>query len=332
MFLNESSFRGIKSTPANRADGDIATGINIMLEAEQNWNEMTMQMIRLEHTAIVNNNRRLLSEGGKEYLNKVKQWFKDLYAKIKNFIAQAIANILEFIANLEKVKKSFPESNEVGVAISKLKGSDRKIKTYKNFNDMIEGLKKVPEEFGKYNIDANNPEETLILLKRLEELTSEEIKKKDEKGEIDFTPGIYKNAKEYLYGNYRKKAIRTLKDFEKKAKNTADAGIRAANDQLKNIDKPTSDDRKAKKNNVSDFKKMLTYVQRFTVFTARCVNNASIESFKVMNKGKSVVKKSDKKAKKDKKKKNQKSDALNAPLTGDGKQLESYSLLDQFSL
>lgn len=83
MFLQENAIAlneetGITSDPMSM--------VSVLQEATDNWNDICMKMIKLEHTAIVNNDVALLEAGTKEAVGKFIEAVKRLGQKILEFL------------------------------------------------------------------------------------------------------------------------------------------------------------------------------------------------------------------------------------------------------
>lgn len=85
MFLNENANNvAVENTEAMGYDPIYA--MQIMQEATEDWNDICMKMIKLEHTAIMKEDTNLLQEGVKESLNRFKNNVTVLGRKIIEFL------------------------------------------------------------------------------------------------------------------------------------------------------------------------------------------------------------------------------------------------------
>jgi hypothetical protein len=88
-YLNENSLS--QSTSGEMLDGNgLLEGL---LEAEDTFNEYTMAMFRVEHESIVNEDASILKEAMSDYVDKARQFFDDLWEKIKKYAKWVWAQI-----------------------------------------------------------------------------------------------------------------------------------------------------------------------------------------------------------------------------------------------
>lgn len=102
MFLNQE----------RQYSPDASTGFQLLYESEVLWNRYEMDMMCLEHKAIMTNNIKLYNEGVSDFLGKVKRWFQWLGAefvryvnKVIDFWSRQTAKFKSWMFNAEKAKK-----------------------------------------------------------------------------------------------------------------------------------------------------------------------------------------------------------------------------------
>jgi hypothetical protein len=115
MFFNESAnVPAMNIQPTNIGiTPDLAGGYRIISETTEQWFNLREKMMRLEHSAIVNEDQNLLSEGVSEFFNKIVNIFKSIVAKLgelwKGFVAvinKAIMSDKDFIKRYgEEIRK-----------------------------------------------------------------------------------------------------------------------------------------------------------------------------------------------------------------------------------
>ena len=87
------------------------------IEFSESMEALTMSMIALEHTAIVNEDASLLAEGGREFLNKAKGIITGIAKKIAAWFQGIIAKVQTKLTNITKLvslaeKNSFNPKKE----------------------------------------------------------------------------------------------------------------------------------------------------------------------------------------------------------------------------
>lgn len=194
MFLVENE--NLKQNAINESmyTGDAYEGLQIVLESEQAWNELTMKMIRLEHTAIITEDSALLEAGKENFGQKVVEFFKRVYQKIQDFVNSAIASISASIAKMSKV-------SQVKFVAGK------KITLPKDVQAFLNNVKEAKSALAGVN-------------------AGEEVQRDKEQVEVEISAALYQTAKQVL--DSRKQYISILKQSLADAKKEANAGIAEA--------------------------------------------------------------------------------------------------------
>lgn len=81
MFLSENY-----TNVSENVSADPMYGMQLIQEATESYNELCMKMIKLEHTAIVNEDAALLEAGVKDFGNKFTEWVKVTAKKFVEFL------------------------------------------------------------------------------------------------------------------------------------------------------------------------------------------------------------------------------------------------------
>lgn len=119
MFLNESAAGSVETSSDVQISATPEALLEAMMDAQSELYNLNMSMIRLEHTAIKNENGLLLEKSIKEYWADFVKWIKGLWAKVVAWFK----GIWEKITTYFMSAKSFIE--KYGAA---LKASDLDIK------------------------------------------------------------------------------------------------------------------------------------------------------------------------------------------------------------
>lgn len=88
MLLNNNNTKDEFSTAnlSNVKPLDEAGLMEALLESEEYWGEYTMALAKAEHEAIVSENAELLNEAVSDWIQKVKEFFKKIWAAFKSFM------------------------------------------------------------------------------------------------------------------------------------------------------------------------------------------------------------------------------------------------------
>jgi hypothetical protein len=123
MFLKESTaVGGNKSTAYNEG-----TSLDIVMEAATAWHNLEVRMMRAEHQAIVTENHSLMEEVKETWWARVKQFFIDLWRKIKGFYAHALSAWY----NLNNTHGKWLEANSAKLNAKASEGGKIKVRGYK---------------------------------------------------------------------------------------------------------------------------------------------------------------------------------------------------------
>lgn len=108
MFLTESKdyFRGTGRS-RSKISGDLQTGMEIIVESVSAWHNLRESMMRLEHTAIMTENKKLLEQGSKGFFQKAVEFFKNLWNKFRNWLTRMIQNLTDRFRSIESFVKKY---------------------------------------------------------------------------------------------------------------------------------------------------------------------------------------------------------------------------------
>lgn len=235
MFLNESylyeadDVSDVKTDDFESGDleeaggfitADPATFMEAMYFAEKAWNNLSMKMVRLEHTSIVNNDSRLMQEGVRDFGKKVVQWFKDMWAKIKAFVDRVVTRIHNMIDDSRAKKFAGVANGYNGKGkISAGTMTNFRMMTGKVVRDMIELANRA-------DVLSSNPETAQA---RIQELRDAKVADAESQGgrEVAVTDGDVKAAFKFVTGE-RRTLMSSLQKAKAAAQKTANEGIKAA--------------------------------------------------------------------------------------------------------
>jgi len=125
MFLNES----VKTTARKRrrvprVQATEAAMMNIIMESQEEFHNLITSMIRLEHTSIISENKKLMEAGVKNFFKKIWEALKKAWETVKGWFKAAF----QWIANLFQTVEGFLKKHRKTLANLNLK--DYKAKVY----------------------------------------------------------------------------------------------------------------------------------------------------------------------------------------------------------
>lgn len=112
-------------------------GYDIVFEATAEWHNIEMAMMKAEHAAIVTENRALMEEAKSGWWSKIVGFFKNLWARVKQFFTTMISGLL----NITGIHVKWLDKNE-----RRLKELDDSEISYKMF-DYGKWLNDAPKNF-----------------------------------------------------------------------------------------------------------------------------------------------------------------------------------------
>lgn len=282
MFLTESY---VENTVVS---ADPTYAMQIMQEATDDWNDICMKMIKLEHTAIMREDVELLAEGAKEALHRFKnnvvvlgkklieylERVRVQWSKLQASIATKILNPDKIKAILETVKykenakvmipQSFLQSAVVVEQMSKCVTSvtDYVTKNGKTVNGQFMGLAGELESNRKGKSLKGYDESENEAIKRI--LKNTHFEEYDEEGEVTITRELINAAIEFL--KKRPIAIKNIEIMKKAVTQVQNAVI----SELDKTDKPQS------RNDLvilqSAFNKVIIKINKSTTYAVKICN------------------------------------------------------------
>lgn len=125
MFLNES----VKTTARKRrrvprVQATEAAMMNIIMESQEEFHNLITSMIRLEHTSIISENRKLMEAGVKNFFKKIWEALKKAWETVKGWFKAAFKWITELFQTVEGFLKKYRKT------LANLNLKDYKAKVY----------------------------------------------------------------------------------------------------------------------------------------------------------------------------------------------------------
>jgi len=149
MFLNESvTTTARKRRRVPRVQATEAAMMNIIMESQEEFHNLITSMIRLEHTSIISENKKLMEAGVKDFFKKIWEALKKAWETVKGWFKA----VYQWIANLFQTVEGFLKKHRNTLANLTLK--DYKATVYgptiaKRLSAVTIGAKKMANSYTK---------------------------------------------------------------------------------------------------------------------------------------------------------------------------------------
>lgn len=201
---------------------DLSTFTEAMYFAEKAWSNLSMKMVRLEHTAIVNNDSSLMSEGLRDMADRAAEWFKEMWEKIKAFVDRVIKRVEDMFDNRNlKRFASVVSSYTGGGTVSK--------RVAVEWNTLkLQGVTAAVRQMIGATTTSTDTRDQFI--EELQNMAGDREAARQATGSDAQQPldvGIVRDAYKYVSGD-RRQMLRAMQDAKKAAQKVSNEGIKAA--------------------------------------------------------------------------------------------------------
>jgi hypothetical protein len=276
MFLTESYYNGYNGITA-----DPICGMEIINEAENMWHDLEVGMIKLEHTAIVNEDASLLNEGVKEYFTKAKEFFIKTGNKFLEFIQKVIMKWQEIqmkiqskLMNVDKLvdKIKFQGTVELGVS-KKIIDIAQAVAKGEVIDKVLNLGTTIAKQFETSTGDIDSKAESLMetIKTEAEKISSDGLNLSDNDTTLDLSNKSEVKRILNFIKNDRPKAIKTLQNAKKQFAKMIKSAVAGAAKECPLIGKFGNQSISVVKKAINS---LITIINRVSVIALKVINAA----------------------------------------------------------